>query len=150
MKQTLTKAEWKQVEERLNGMYRPVALVCDGYHLILNLVRSGNRLIIGFYVNGVMRGVWMRDDCEERSRFFRPHERSAWKAESRARLKKMSKRTLKMMKVDPDETFTVHYPYWTSVQTLRRHLEKHNDSIELLKDWEYKGQEPATKEEETP
>ncbi|WP_298437984.1 hypothetical protein [Geobacter sp.] len=137
MKQTLTKAEWAQVEERLNRAYCPVALMCDGYHLTIRIERIKMQLVIGFHVNGVFRGAWMSEDCEERRRFFRPVKKSAWNAASRARMKKMSKRALKQMKVDPSESFTVHYPWWTSFKALKSHLQKHNESIELLQDWRY-------------
>ena len=95
------------------------------------------KLVIAFYVNGSCKGKWMQEDCEERRRFFRPVKKSAWNAKSRLAMQKMSKRMLKRMNVDPAETFTVHYPWWTSFKALRSHLVKHNTSIELAPDWKY-------------
>lgn len=143
MKQTLTKEEWAQVEERLTRQFTPVALMCDGYHLALQLKRVGMRLVIAPYVNGVMKGEWLTAESEECRRFFRPVKKPVWKAESRARMKKMSKRHLKQLGVNPDETITVYYPWWTSVKALESHLQKHNESIELLKDWRYEAQADA-------
>lgn len=141
MKQTLTKEEWAQVEERLMRQFSPVALMCDGYHLTLKLQRTGMKLVIAFFVNGFMKGAWMGVECEERRRFFRPVKKSCWSAKNRARMKKESKRNLKALGVDPAETFTVHYPWWTSFKALKSHLQKHNTSIELLKDWQYEVKE---------
>jgi hypothetical protein len=148
MSTTLTKTEWQQVEQRLQSEYSPVALLCDGYHLCLHLKRINMRLVIAFFVNGEFQAKWMSEEYEEGRRFMRPVKKSVWSAKSLATIKKMSKAQLKRMKVDPKEAYTIFYPWWTNVQDLRRHLEKHNQSIELLKEWQYKGPEPATNEEE--
>lgn len=139
----MTKAEWDHVADSLTKQFSPVGLICDGYHLCLCLERCGMRLVIAFYVNGVNKGAWVSDDCEERRRFLRPVKKSAWSAKNRATIKKMSKRMLKSLNVDPTETFTVHYPWWTSFKALKAHLVKHNASIELAPDWRYQAEKEA-------
>lgn len=139
----MTKAEWEQVEERLTRQLIPVALMCDGYHLTLKIERSGMKLLIVAYINGTLKGEWVIAESEECRRFFRPVKKSVWSAKALARMKKMSKRQLKEYGLDPDETVTAYYPWWTSVKALKSHLLKHNESIELLKDWQYEAKEQA-------
>lgn len=132
-------SDWNIVEQCLKSPNHPVGLTCDGYHVCLNLGRSGMKLIIEIYVNGSIKGVWTRDDCEERRRFLRPAKKSAWSAKSLAEIKTMSAAQLKRMKIDPKETFVVYYPWWTNYKALRSHLIKNNKSIELAPDWKYAG-----------
>lgn len=139
----MTKAEWEQVEERLTRQLIPVALMCDGYHLTLQIKRSGMKLLIVPYVNGVLKGTWFTAESEERRRFFRSVKKSVWSTKARARMEKMSKRQLEAYGLDPGETVTAYYPWWTSVKALKSHLLKHNESIELLKDWQYEAKEQA-------
>ncbi len=137
MKQTLTKDEWAQVEERLIRHYTPVGLMCDGYHLTLKIMRYGMKLLIVPYINGILKGEWLTAESEERRRFFRPVKKSVWSAKALSRMKKMNKRQLKECGIDPGESITAYYPYWTSFKALKSHLQKNNESIELLKDWQY-------------
>lgn len=139
----MTNADWDHVEQCLSSQFQPVGLICDGYHLCLCLERIKMKLVIAFYVNGSLKGKWMQEDCEERRRFFRPVKKSAWTAKSRLAMQKMGKRMLKRMNVDPTESFTVHYPWWTSFKALKSHLVKSNNSIELAPDWKYEAKGEA-------
>ncbi|BDV42415.1 hypothetical protein GURASL_13380 [Geotalea uraniireducens] len=133
----MTNADWDHVEQCLQSQFQPVGLVCDGYHLCLCLQRMGMKLVITFFVNGDLKGRWLGEDCEERRRFFRPVKKSAWTAKSRLAIQKTSKRMLKRLGIDPTETITVYYPWWNSFKALKSHLRKHNECIELVKNWRY-------------
>ncbi len=127
-------ADWKHVEETLAILYHPVELDCDGYRLRLELVRIGKmELGICFHVNGSFQGAWVREDCEERRRFFRPIVRPAYTGAFRKSLGKLRKATRKELGVDLEKTFTYYAMHWTSFKSLKRHLVKNNQNIELIK-----------------
>lgn len=125
-------AGWEAVATGLEILYNKVDLICDGYRLTLQLVRiSQFRNAITFYVNGEFLGKWFFDACEERRRFFRPVRRYEYTSRMRKTMHKMSKQMLKQMNLEPDKKYTAYFSHWTSTNALRRHLEKHNTSIEL-------------------
>lgn len=137
----MTKAEWALVEEKLQLMHAPVALSCDGYHVMLNLEPISHlRNAICVYVNGTMR--LYPEPCEEQRRFQYPSRRSVMKAEDKRKLLKEPKWLQKRLKAtskffDPDATYTVYKPWWGSFKALRAHLVKHNQEIDLLKSWRF-------------
>jgi hypothetical protein len=133
---SLTKEEWAIVEEKLKVPYRPVAMMCDGFHVIL-VVQSHKELTfkIYVYVNGKIR--FHEKNNPEVSRFCFPGQHYRWDAKSRGELKRWSKRRLKEYGYDPEEKFTVYLPWWGSFKALKAHLVKNNQEIELLKNWKY-------------
>lgn len=89
----VTPQEWKEVEESLNSFYSTVELRCDGYEVTLALRRIDQfKNAIFVYVNGVIKGEWLIEDCEERRRFLRPVKRSLLSQKQKAALKRISKR----------------------------------------------------------
>ena len=138
-----TKAEWEQVEERLNNFYSPVAFICDGFHVHLRLTRMNQfKNAICVYVDGSMR-LTHKADTEEVLRFSCPSTRFVMPAKHRANFKKLSKRDQAYMLktygevADPTRTFTVYTPFWGSFKALKAALIKHNESVELLKTYNY-------------
>ncbi|MTI82719.1 MAG: hypothetical protein FH756_02230 [Firmicutes bacterium] len=127
--------DWDKVKERLHHLYDPVKLNCDGYEVTLMLERQGqfkNGIMV--YVNGMFKGKWIVDDCEERRRFYRQIVRSFHSAKGKAELKKISKRLRQKCKaLDPDAKYTTYSCYWKSFNALKKHFIKHNDTIELVK-----------------
>lgn len=135
----MSKEDWAEVEQALKSFYNTVELDCDGYFLSLRLVRTDTfRNAIVFYVNGRYLGKWALDDCEERRRFHRPMQISAYPKKYRAILKKMNKRQRQIVRIDPDKKITYHSGQWTSFAALRRHLTKHNTDISLIREGQKK------------
>lgn len=126
----MTKEEWAEVEKKLQSPWGSVDLMCDGYKLTLQVQRDKMRLIIMIFVDGEFKGIWF-NECEERRRFFQPCKRKIYKAKT---FKGFSKRTLKSMQIDPNETITHYRPFWTAFRPLKAHLIKNNTSIELVKE----------------
>jgi hypothetical protein len=125
----ITPQDWKIIEQRLKSFYDPVELLCDGYALTLVLRRYDSfRNVIAVYVNGVVEGKWLIEDCEERRRFFCPRTKNLLTSKEKAALKKLSKRMLKQM--EARSKFTYYEPYWSSFRALKSHLIKHNNVIE--------------------
>ncbi|TEB10024.1 hypothetical protein Pmgp_02719 [Pelotomaculum propionicicum] len=108
---------------------------CDGYEVTLRLGRiSQFKNAILVYINGEVRGEWLLKDCEERRRFFQPVKRSVLSRKTCSGLRKISKKLRQKAGLpDPDAKYTYYCPYWTSFKSLKRHLIKNNDSIELIK-----------------
>ena len=124
--------QWKQIEEKLENFYTSVELDCDGYRLTLRLERiSTYNNAITVYIDGKWDGRMILHDCEERRRFFCPSPRRRYK---KGTFKGIRKETLKRWGVDPERTFTLYRPYWTSFKRLRRHLESNNATIILIEE----------------
>lgn len=125
--------EWNIVKKKLERLYDPVKLDCDGYELTLVLVRNGQfKNEIQIYVNGFFKGKWMLEDCEERRRFFRESTRSLLTNKQRAELKKAKIGKKKMAEFEERAKYVVHDPIWKSFNSLKRHLIKNNKEIKLI------------------
>jgi hypothetical protein len=132
----ITKEQWIEVSSALAHAHGSAKLRIDGYEVTLSCVRVGAmkyRILV--YVDGWSKGEWIVKDCEERRRFLCPRQKNLWSAKSKANLTKgLSKAAIKMHLPDLDKKHTSYYPYWPSFAPLKRHLVKHNQSIELAND----------------
>lgn len=132
----MTPQDWKEVEENLKYFYTTVKLKCDGYNITLRLERISqfeNGILI--YVNGKMDFKWIGEDCEERRRFMQPVKKSLFSQKQKASLKKISKRLRQKSGLpEPNVSYTCYRPYWKSFRSLKSHLVKNNNSIELIKE----------------
>jgi hypothetical protein len=121
--------EWTAAEQTLKEGNK-IRLRCDGHELELSWRIYKMRLILAYSVNGKI------EDNEEMRLFGRPVKQSVWTAKSLSLMARMSKAELKRRNVDPKETRTVYYPYWTSFKALKAHLLKNNKNVELIADCE--------------
>ena len=124
----MTKEEWDKVESSMQSPWGRASLLCDGFKVTLETGLYKRKLSSMVYVNGVFKGAWMLEDCEERRRFFRPIKKLVWRKKI---TKGFSKKTLKSLNIDPAETRIGFSPEWTSFRSLKSHLIKNNTSIEL-------------------
>jgi hypothetical protein len=124
----VTKQQWEEIEKELQNPWGSVSLLCDGYELTLQVQRDKMRLVIIPYIGGHFKGVWIGTDCEERRRFMRVVKRKKWGGNT---LKGFTKKELKSMRIDPNETSDSFTPIWTAFKPLKAHLIKNNTSIEL-------------------
>lgn len=132
-------ADWKRIEESLSGRFGAEHLMCDGYKLTIQREREKNKLVLVVYVNGVRKGEWTRQDCEERRRFFCPSTRRLFsKAKADKITAGMGKRYKEkwIAEMGLDKTMTIYMPVWSSFTALRRHLIKNNKEI-LMPQSEY-------------
>ena len=126
----ITTEDWKDIEGQLKDFYTKVDLLIDGYKVTLMLQRiSVTQNAIVPYVNGVVKGKWLTEDCEERRRFLRPVTRSLLSAKKMRELK-LSKKILKEYK--EKMKYTTFSLYWPSFKPLKRHLIRNNQVIELI------------------
>lgn len=124
----MTKDEWATAERQATSPFDRCDLMVDGYKITLQLGRlSPYRNAIGVYINGVMDGKMMIEDCEERRRFYREVLHTPGPAKPPKGI--TAKRWAQARK---EHTYSTWYPYWTNFAALRRHLIKNNSSIELI------------------
>ncbi|HBB28158.1 MAG TPA: hypothetical protein DC000_02725 [Clostridiales bacterium] len=129
----MIKEEWDKVEKAVEGMFSIVKLKIDEYEVAIGLRRCGTyKNVIAIYVNGVFEGKWLFEDCEERRRFCRKREKSILSAKQKKYLSKLPKKRQKELLQDNKTTYTYYEPYWVSFNSLKKHLIKNNNSIELL------------------
>ena len=127
----ITAAEWKKVEEQLKSFYSIVKLKCDEFELSLRLERYNQfKNVIAIYVNGEIQGKWLSEDCEERRRFFRPVTKSFFSTKERAKIKRLPKK--QRLDLENRSKYTYYLAHWTSFTSLKNHLKKNNQSIELI------------------
>lgn len=128
----MTKEEWKQVKEASESLFRQAKLSVDGYELTIRLERiTQYKNAIMIYVNGSFKGKWLLEDCEERRRFLCPRNRSLLKGKDKeAMLKGLSKK--RKAEFESINKFVNYYPYWTSFNSLKKHLIANNENIELV------------------
>jgi hypothetical protein len=130
----MTSEDWKRAEHILRTIGR-VVLNCDGYQLTIEEGRYRNRIVLGWYSNGVFEGRWFNSDCEERRRFARPVSRYLYSKKHRDELKKLirgQKRFAKEHGLDPEAKYQSFSNIWPSFQPFKRHLIKANQSITLV------------------
>lgn len=124
----MTKEQWDKVDRSMQSPYGRVSLLCDGFKITVETGLYKRKLSSIIYVNGLFKGAWMLEDCEERRRFFRPIKTLVWR---RKLTKGISKRMLKSLNIDPTETRIAFSAEWSSFRSLKAHLLKNNTSIEL-------------------
>ena len=91
--------------------------------------RRGHQLEIRFFIDGEFKYAWLTEECEIRRKFARPSKRKVWKGHKP--VSKTRKKQLKKMGLDLDQTAVLYMPNWNSPRTLRSHLEKTCEHIEL-------------------
>ncbi len=129
----MTKEEWESVEKALSGTYGQVKLKVDGREVtFLRALVSKNRMGIGTYVDGSLKGEWCGLGGEHpESRYLRPVSKFAWTDKQRRDMKKLGKKLLKEMGWDPDKKYHYFDPIWSNSTQIRRHYQKTFQSIEL-------------------
>lgn len=128
----MKKEEWEKVEKALSGTYGQAKLQVDDREVTFQrALVSKNRLGIGMYIDGELKGKWLFNECPEQL-YFRPAWKSAWPAAARREMKKLSKRSLKQLGYDPDKKHHYFTFVWPNVTAIRRHYQKTFESIELI------------------
>ncbi|BFH10861.1 hypothetical protein WJ0W_005967 [Paenibacillus melissococcoides] len=126
---SMTIEDWKTVEKNLRHLHYPVELNCDGYPVTLVLERvTPFKNGIAVYIDGTVKGSWIIDDCEERRRFMRPITKQLFTRKQLESAKKVSK---KYYRDAAAQKYTYHDHRWYSFGSLKRHLIKNNEVIEI-------------------
>jgi hypothetical protein len=141
----MTKEDWAQVEKMLAFAGCGIRLECDGYKLTVQRARRTEmRDCIVIYVEGIFKGEWAKEDCEERRRFLCPMKSYYHKPKMRAAMRatraeqpkylvEVAERALGKL-ADPDATFTWYSQIWPSLTRLKAHLVKNNKEISIFRE----------------
>ena len=123
----LTKEQWETVKKAALNPCSGAELMIDGYHISLYLVpTSPYKSELAVYVDGVIDGKKILEDCEERRRFYRPVVKCILPAKPPKGVGKSQWETERKKR-----QYTAYYPFWTNFTALRRHLVKNNHNIEI-------------------
>jgi hypothetical protein len=129
----LSKEQKTFILEQLNSQFKSVQLLCDGYEITLRMERYKMKLVIGIYVNGSVKGVWVtKPEEHQESKFLASHQKSYYSAKEKAeRIKVFGKREANK-RYDLDKKLEYKLPYFSTAQAALTHLIKVSDSIELI------------------
>jgi hypothetical protein len=132
----MTNEEWKTVEDELKSPFGHAKLKCDGYEVALVVQRYKElKFRITIYVDGWIKGKYVTEDSEIRRKFMCPRSKYVYSAKSRIEAKKMKKKELELLKskgFDPWRKITYWTPFWSSFRSLKSHLRKNCETIELI------------------
>ncbi len=123
---TISEEEWKQVATALACLYSKVEFkigdVTVTYVLEQHTVFSN---VISTYINGEFDWDWCsKKKSHPAQRFLNTKWSYVYDASFRKKTKKLSKKRLKALGVDPWEKIEIFSPYWTSISSLIRNLKK--------------------------
>lgn len=126
---SLTKQQWVEVEKCATSLFgKQVDLLIDGFKVSLEMEpKDRYHNVIMVYINDIIDGKKLMEDCEERRRFWCPHTRSLIPVKPEKGWKKAEWEALRKK-----HSYTYYLPWWTSFNALRRHLIKNNQSIEII------------------
>lgn len=132
----MTDEQWKKVENEIKGLYFSIKLKVDGYDICLQPVRKSDlKYCIAVYVNGSIKGEWVMNDCEIRTKFYNCRTKCLFNKKGVDEiLKGLRKKERERVEKECKEKYTYKYydPYFYSFKTLKTHFIKNNTSIELI------------------
>ena len=129
---SMTEDECKIVEEDLKIIGNPVKLRIDNYDITLTLGQiTTYKNGIFIYINGLMKGIWLTSECEERKRFLQKHEHNLYDNKTNKQISKMSKKRRAELGLDDKLKYVKYTSYWTSFKQLKKHLIANNENISL-------------------
>lgn len=132
----MNKADWDKVKGALGYTGGKVDLDCDGYNVsLIRLPEGGLKDCVVVCIDGKTIFKKAMEDCEERRRFCREVRHKAPLKAFGLTSKEASKWSKKKREeFDKKRTYITFRPIWNNVDTLRRHFEKNNENVELVKE----------------
>ncbi|KON47002.1 hypothetical protein AL013_10440 [Mariprofundus ferrooxydans] len=134
-----TREQWAEIERELCRPFGYVFLEIDGYDISLQVMRDGMKLVIGIYVEHLMRGAWIVDNCEERRKFLPERQRNRYTEKQRklwAKLDGLTKRQLDKQKAEGTglyEKTTFYCFHFNSFRAMKSKLVNNNECIEVVR-----------------
>lgn len=137
---SITREQWAAVEKELSGLFGKVELLCDGYKVAAQ-IRTVAKLRQGIvvYVNGALKGEWMKGEAEEARKFLREQKRYVLPAKTRDEYQKMAKSRRYSAEFRQRHAkaatarISIWMPYWTNAQSFCRHLRKTCTDLAVVK-----------------
>ncbi len=134
-----TAEQWEKIEAQLSNPFGKVELICDGYSIVATPRRvSPLKYEIMVYVDGFIRGEWIKGESEIPLKFHREQKRLVASKGMRAWYEKASK-SRHFTKAEKEEfaanakkTLSLWTPGWTNAKSFIRHIKKTCQSIEVV------------------
>lgn len=134
----MTDEEWKIAEDKLSGLYGYVRLKIDGYNVTVEKRQMNEmQFCLAVFIDGTFKMKWALEDCEIRRRFCREVKKRTFTSRSKADfVKAVGKKAAKQFEKENSHLLysTYYEPFFGSFRTLKAHLIRNNDSIELRGD----------------
>lgn len=133
----MTDEQWEALEERSRNVFFTASLLIDGYEVTIqkgSLDKNAMRFGLAVFIGGQFKGEWILNDCEERRRFYHCKKRYAHSLKSRNAFKNTSIKLRKELGINTEEKFESYSSIWTNFKSMRRHFEKNNKDIQLIKE----------------
>ncbi len=131
----MTDEEWKIAEDELSGFYGYVRLKIDGYDVTVEKRQiSEMKACLAVFIDGAFKMKWALEDCEIRRRFCRKCKKKMYTNKAKTDfIKYVGKKAAKQFEKENSHLLysTYYEPFFGSFRTLKAHLIKNNDSIEL-------------------
>ncbi|UCZ84436.1 hypothetical protein LGQ10_29685 [Pseudomonas sp. L5B5] len=135
----MQQADWDELKKQMSTPYGSMKLKCDDYEVdLVQMIESGKKSWgTTVYVDGYLKGIWLscnhktgETEHEETRRFYRKSERGLYKKKELEAYRKV------FGKRDADkkaaQKFITYDWSWKNFNSLRKHLEANNTSIERL------------------
>jgi hypothetical protein len=139
-KQLLSPEQWKQFEQNI-GMYSIGYVLIDGIPFLFSERRYKNQIVIDFYIAGWQYGKWIIGDHRFQKYFYK-----AYRWLLKKKLREKSYRFWKKLEGKKyadqwleNQRYSYYRGYFGSFRSLKSHLNKVAESIELLTAEEYQG-----------
>lgn len=134
----LTAEQWQEVEKRLSMQWGSIKLRCDGHEVFAVVKSDKMKLVIVLYIDGWMKGEWLKDESEIGVKFFDKKTKYLSNRKERAdALKNMNNKRLasdlrSFFKRIYEAKYSYFSPVWTSAKSFCRHIRKTCTTIELM------------------
>lgn len=134
-----TKEQWAAVEAELSSVFGSVEVRADGY-TVRALVKPISSLKLGIviYIDGWMRGEWVKGEAPEARKFLQERKNFLFPAKSREEAKKRLRKRLSAELKEywqrvAEGSVSTWMLYWTSPKAMTRQWRKTCTSIEIIK-----------------
>lgn len=136
----ITKEQKSQIEYALFGFFGRVELLCDGHNIVASVQQMGPlKQAIWVYIDGEIKGVWMRGENEVARKFHRESKHFGLPKKIReanmkaAKNTRLSKEFRDSCNVSATKTVSLWRPYWTNAKAFLKHISKTCTEIEVVK-----------------
>lgn len=130
--------DWDALKEQMASPYGSMQLKCDQFELALQQAvdSKSRKWVTAVYVDGVFKGAWTaatkegEAEHEEARRFLRKASKAVFRAKEIEEYRKaFGKRRAAEVAAKRHVYF---WPYWSSFNSLKKHLLANNTSIERI------------------
>lgn len=133
----LPAAERDAVIKALSHPYGSAELCCDGHTVNAVVQRVGKRSMsyqVVVYVDGALEGKHMlaKEEDSIGAKFYPTHTRRLYSEAEKLKIERQLGKRAARRHFKLDATFQYRCPYFRTGRAFLQHIEKHNESIELI------------------